>query len=80
MPFMSYVVYDETGELIGGFLQDNIPAPHVGWLIFVDERTRMNWPLYRANAARDGVELIEASAPEDPPVDPEPEDPVQSDN
>ena len=77
MNFMSYVVYEDDGSLIGGFLQDNIPEVHRGRVIFVDDYVRLHWPFFRANEARDGVELIPA---EDRPVDPDPEPPVQSGN
>lgn len=62
---INYVVYDETGRLIGGFLQELQPV-HEDCYIEVTEEQRMTWYLYRANEARDGIELI-------PPPEPEPE-------
>lgn len=55
---ISYVTYDEAGNLTGGYLQALHPE-HAGAYIIVSDDIRLNWPNYRANAARDGVELIE---------------------
>lgn len=62
-PF-GYVTFDpNTGELTGSFLQ--VPPPeHEACLLAVGDEIRLNWVAYRANAARDGVEL----APVLPPV------------
>jgi len=57
---VSYVTYDSDGNLDGSYLQD-VHEEHIGHMIVVDEETRSNWVNYRANAARDGVELIPAS-------------------
>lgn len=53
---MRYVTYDPVGNLTGTFLQEPHPS-HVGSLIEVPDGVALNWPAYRANAARDGVEL-----------------------
>lgn len=53
----SYVTYDDAGHLTGAFLQDVQPA-HEACYIEVSSEQRINWPLYRANAARNGLELI----------------------
>lgn len=60
-PF-GYVVFDENGALVESCFQVP-PAAHAGRWIGVDEATRDNWTAYRANAARDGVELL-------PPITP----------
>jgi hypothetical protein len=54
---INYVTYDEDGNLTGGYLQELHPL-HQNCYIEVDEYIRLNWPNYRANAARDGVEPI----------------------
>lgn len=53
----NYVTYQPDGTLDGGYLQVP-PEDHIGRLIEVDDYTRLKWPLFRANEARDGVELI----------------------
>lgn len=53
----SYVLFNEHGDLIGGFFQ--VPPPEHTEIIFVDDEVRLNWPLYRANEARDGVEIAQ---------------------
>lgn len=58
---LSYVTYDPTGSLTGGYLQ-SVQAEHEAAHIVVSEPIRLNFPLYRANAARDGVEDAPASA------------------
>lgn len=57
---MDYVTYDETGALTGAFMQDML-AEHEDCHIAVDPLQRVNWVAYRANAARDGLELIPAA-------------------
>ena len=58
----NYVTYTDAGKLDGAYQQ--VPAAeHIDHMIFVDEAVRLNWTLYRANAARDGVEI-------NPPVPP----------
>jgi len=54
---INYVTYDEDGNLTGGYLQALRPE-HANCYIEVSEYIRLEWPNYRANAARDGVELI----------------------
>lgn len=79
----SYVLYDpETKELIGGYVQ--IPPPEHVYRVPVSDEVRMNWPLYRLTEDMLSVELIpwweDVPDPQDPPVDPDPEPPVQSGN
>ncbi len=59
----SYVTFDpETGALTGGYLQDPLPE-HADFAIEVSNELRLAWPNYRANAARDGLELLPPAAP-----------------
>lgn len=68
---MDYVTYEkDTGSLTGGYSQDLQPE-HADCYIQVTEDQRSSWVLYRANAARDGVELIPAAPPAPPPVPPQ---------
>lgn len=60
---MSYVTYDDAGNLTGAFLQAVQPE-HEAKHIIVTDFERLTWVNYRANMARDGVEL----APEAPPA------------
>lgn len=53
----SYVTYDEFGNLTGGFLQE-IHTEHADCYIIVSDEIRLNWPNYKANSDRTGVELI----------------------
>lgn len=53
---MDYVIFDSDGTLRGGYSQDLVSA-HEGAFIEVSPEQREAWPMYRANAARDGVEL-----------------------
>jgi len=57
----SYVTYAADGRLTGAYLQD--PAPDHESRIEVSDSVRINWPLYRANEARDGVELAPVNQP-----------------
>lgn len=66
---IGYVTYTADGSLDGSFYQVP-PEGHAARLIEVDEATRAAWVNYRANTARDGVEL----APPAPPVPPVPPD------
>ena len=59
---LSYVTYDAVGALTGAFLQDLLPE-HEGCHIEVSDEIRLAWVQYKANEARDGVELL-------PPVPP----------
>jgi len=52
-----YVTYDEDGNLTGCYLQELQPE-HADCYIIVPESIVMGWVMYRANAARDGIELI----------------------
>lgn len=58
---MRYVTYNDTGDLTGGYLQNVLPA-HEAAHIVVDADTLAQWVIYRANAARDGVELAPVAA------------------
>lgn len=61
-----YVTFDSDGALDGCYCQ--VPGgDHVERMIIVDEAIAASWPLYRANEARDGVELA-PSAPPAPPT------------
>lgn len=59
---MIYVTYDTSGALTGGYNQD-LHDEHADHYIEVAQDVQLEWPKYRANAARDGVELL-------PPVEP----------
>lgn len=65
-PMINYVTYQPDGTLDGGYLQELQPE-HANRYILCNDEVRQSWPLYRANAARDGVELIPYSPP--PPMD-----------
>lgn len=69
---ITYVTYDEAGNLTGFYIQELQPAHEAMHIVLADaaDNFYMWWPMYRANAARDGVELI--PPPEDPPVEPDP--------
>jgi hypothetical protein len=54
-----YVTYDADGTLSGCYLQE---LPAAGYIL-ADESIVTLWPLYRANDARDGLELIPLSDP-----------------
>jgi hypothetical protein len=58
----SYVTYDSTGKLIGSYLQAVQPAHEAAHIIVADAE-RLAWVNYRANAARDGIELVPVVAP-----------------
>lgn len=70
-PF-GYVTYDDAGALTGSFFQLLHPD-HTANHIAVDEETRAHWSIYRANEARDGVELLPPAppAPSPPPAVPQ---------
>ncbi|RFP19196.1 MULTISPECIES: hypothetical protein [unclassified Duganella] len=59
---MEYVTYAPDGALTGSYSQDLAPE-HAECFIEVTSEQRANWTLFRANAARNGIELIGA-----PPV------------
>lgn len=52
---INYVTYDDAGTLTGSYFQP-LQAAHTSY-IEVTEAERKSWVLYRANEARDGVEL-----------------------
>ena len=54
---MEYVTYSIDGNLTGAYLQE-LHVAHAENHIEVTAEERINWVLYRANAARDGVELL----------------------
>lgn len=62
---MQYVTYDENGNLTGSFIQDLQPEQANNY-IEVSDDVLHNWTSYRANAARDGVELIPPYIPPPP--------------
>ena len=74
-----YVDYDENGTLLGCYIQLLQPE-HENAYFPVDDSYIWTWTNYRMNEDRDGLELTPPVEPEDPPVDPEPEEPVQSGN
>lgn len=59
---MNYVTYDEAGNLTGAYIQDVLPQ-HQPTHIEVSPEIYDNWTAYRANAARNGVELAPLSQP-----------------
>lgn len=59
---INYVTYDADGNLTGAYLQPLQPE-HADFHIMVSEAERLNWTDYRANAERDGLELIPPAAP-----------------
>ncbi|SFD83190.1 hypothetical protein [Massilia yuzhufengensis] len=63
MENLTYVTYDPaTGALTGAYIQ----APHeshIGCMIEVTPEVHAEWVKYRANEARDGVELLLAESP-----------------
>jgi hypothetical protein len=60
-----YVTYLADGVLDGCYLQVP-PEEHAARMIAVDEATGAEWVHYRANTARDGVELLPAVPPPAP--------------
>lgn len=63
---MDYVTYNEAGELTGSYSQSLHPT-HVQCHIEVSADLRAAWTSYRANAARNGLELL-PPAPTTPTV------------
>jgi len=64
---LSYVTYLPDGALDGAFLQ--VPREeHAERMIPVDDAVRIAWKNYRANEARDGVELAPAAPHPKPAV------------
>lgn len=62
-----YVTYGVDGTLDGCYLQVP-PGAHTACMIVVDDACAADWVRYRANAARDGVELIPPAPPAPPQV------------
>nr|WP_315401798.1 hypothetical protein [uncultured Duganella sp.] len=54
---MRYVTFDANGELLGAFIQELQPADSDRYIEIFDDAVYQNWTAYRANAARDGLEL-----------------------
>lgn len=65
---MIYVIYDETGALVGKYIQDLQPQ-HENNYIEINEDIASRWLMYRANEARDGLELIPPAPPVPPTVE-----------
>jgi hypothetical protein len=76
MEAIGYVTYQPDGALDGCYLQVP-PEDHTARMIAVDDATRAAWVNYRANAARDGVELI-PPAPAPMPTEGQYVDAIQS--
>ena len=66
---MIYVTYDEAGNLTGCYTQDLHPE-HAAHFLEVTPELAENWPRYRMNAARTGVELA-PKPPAPPPTVPQ---------
>ena len=62
-----YVTYQIDGTLDGAFIQMP-PEDHAGRAIDVTDEQYANWTAYRANDARDGVELLPPAPPAPPAV------------
>lgn len=65
-PF-GYVTYDTDGNLTGAFFQLLHPD-HADNHIAADESQRLAWVNYRANEARDGLELLPVKEPTEQPA------------
>lgn len=65
-PF-GYVTFDADGNLTGSYSQLLHPD-HEDCHIPVDEPQRLAWVIYRANEARDGLELMPSAEPAPAPV------------
>jgi hypothetical protein len=63
---MQYVTYDAQGALTGAYWQSLLPE-HQGHSIAVTPEQYAGWTGYRANAARDGLEIA-PPAPVPPPA------------
>jgi hypothetical protein len=65
MENVRYVTFDPTGKLVECLLQ--VPRQeHLDCMIIIDEDLAADWVNYRANEARDGIELAPPVAPVDP--------------
>jgi hypothetical protein len=66
-----YVVFSPDGSLLGAYSQVP-PEAHKDSMIPVSDEEYVNWTGYRANAARDGVELsppaVESAAQHNAPI------------
>lgn len=72
----SYVIYDpETGELLGGYIQ--VPPLDHEHRVPATDYERQWWPYFKLNEDRTGLVRWWFEPPE---VDPEPEEPVQSED
>ena len=69
MANISYVTYDADGSLTGAYLQELHPE-HADCHIPVSDEQRLGWTAYRANEARDGLELLPLPTPMEPPAPP----------
>jgi hypothetical protein len=54
---ISYVTFDQDGALTGAYLQA-VPPEHAQCFIEVPDHIRVDWPSYRANSDRTGVERL----------------------
>lgn len=54
---MRYVTFDANGELLGAFIQELQTSDADNYIEILDDAVYQNWTAYRANAARDGLEL-----------------------
>lgn len=59
---VGYVTYLADGTLDGSYLQEPT-TDHASRMIVVPEDVRLSWVLYKANDARNGVELAPVPAP-----------------
>lgn len=57
-----YVTYTADGTLDGCYLQVP-PEEHAARMVLVDDSTAVDWPHYRANQARDGIEPLPLAPP-----------------
>lgn len=57
MNMICYVTYESNGNLTGAYLQE-LQEIHQENYIEIDESIFFNWVNYKANEARDGVELL----------------------
>lgn len=82
-----YIHFDpETRELLGGYFQEVVYPDHQHHVV-VDLEVQRAWPLYMLNDDMTGVVKNPIYWPDEfppvepePPVDPDPEQPVQSGN
>ena len=64
---ISYVTYDAEGNLTGAYQQELRPE-HAQCYIEASDEQRLSWAMYRANVARDGLELLPPAEPPAPVV------------